>query len=184
MERAHAIGDATALGDVRALTPGQAYSESPSAAFGESVQKRANKVHEDAGHSSAGKEPTEKGPGVSSEHSQAPARYATSPNPSPASSAPGTVLSSTSPTTRAIACSHSGWPDLQYTADGPNWISADAVTSSRTYGSRVPSHARQPRAIPRHMIYAIFNGFAAGPTTTAPARARKPTGCTPRLLAC
>ena len=36
------IGDATALGDVKKLAPGQAYSESPSTAFGASVQKRAD----------------------------------------------------------------------------------------------------------------------------------------------
>ena len=39
--------DATTPGDIRALAPGQAYSESPSTAFGASVQKRAEKVHED-----------------------------------------------------------------------------------------------------------------------------------------
>ena len=34
------FGDATTLGGVKALAPGQAYSESPSTAFGASVQKR------------------------------------------------------------------------------------------------------------------------------------------------
>ena len=38
------FGDATTLGDVRTLAPGQAYSDSPSMAFGASVQKRADKV--------------------------------------------------------------------------------------------------------------------------------------------
>ena len=37
------FGDATTLGDIRALAPGQVYSESPSAAFGASAQKRAEK---------------------------------------------------------------------------------------------------------------------------------------------
>ena len=47
-EGAHArFGDATTLADVKTLAPGQAYSESPSTAFGSSVQKRADKVHED-----------------------------------------------------------------------------------------------------------------------------------------
>ena len=47
-EEAHAsFCDTTALGDVKALAPGQAYSESPSTAFGASVQKRADKAHED-----------------------------------------------------------------------------------------------------------------------------------------
>jgi hypothetical protein len=41
------FGDATTLGDVKTLAPGQAYSESPSTDFGASVQKRADKVHED-----------------------------------------------------------------------------------------------------------------------------------------
>ena len=41
------FGDATTPGDFKALAPGQAYSESPSTAFGASVQKRADKVHED-----------------------------------------------------------------------------------------------------------------------------------------
>ena len=41
------FGDATTLGDVKTLAPGQAYSESPTTAFGASVQKRADKVHED-----------------------------------------------------------------------------------------------------------------------------------------
>ena len=36
------FGDATALGHVRTLAPGQACSESPSTAFGASVQKRAD----------------------------------------------------------------------------------------------------------------------------------------------
>ena len=36
------FGDATTLGDVKALAPGQAYSESPSTSFGESAQKRAD----------------------------------------------------------------------------------------------------------------------------------------------
>ena len=35
------FGDATTLGDVRTLAPGQAYSEPPSMAFGASIQKRA-----------------------------------------------------------------------------------------------------------------------------------------------
>ena len=39
--------DATDLGDVKTLAPGQAYSESPPTAFGASVQKRADKLHED-----------------------------------------------------------------------------------------------------------------------------------------
>eukprot|EP00614_Pseudopedinella_elastica_P014378 CAMPEP_0172584314 /NCGR_PEP_ID=MMETSP1068-20121228/3899_1 /TAXON_ID=35684 /ORGANISM="Pseudopedinella elastica, Strain CCMP716" /LENGTH=70 /DNA_ID=CAMNT_0013378441 /DNA_START=464 /DNA_END=674 /DNA_ORIENTATION=+ len=38
------FGDATTPGDVKALAPGQANSESPSTAFGASVQKRAEKV--------------------------------------------------------------------------------------------------------------------------------------------
>ena len=47
-DRARArFGDATTLGDVKTLAPGQAYSESPSTDFGASVQKRADKVHED-----------------------------------------------------------------------------------------------------------------------------------------
>ena len=39
--------DATTLGDLKTLTPGQAHSEPPFTAFGESVQKRAGKVQED-----------------------------------------------------------------------------------------------------------------------------------------
>ena len=39
--------DATTPGDVKTLAPGQACSDSPSTAFGASVQKRAGKVHED-----------------------------------------------------------------------------------------------------------------------------------------
>ena len=41
------FGDATTLGDVKTLAPGQIYSESASTAPGESVQKRADKVHRD-----------------------------------------------------------------------------------------------------------------------------------------
>ena len=41
------FGDATTLGDVRTMAPGQAYSESPSMAFWSSILKRADKVHED-----------------------------------------------------------------------------------------------------------------------------------------
>ena len=41
------FGDATALGDARTLAPGQTYSESQSMAFGASVQKHADKAHED-----------------------------------------------------------------------------------------------------------------------------------------
>ena len=41
------FGDATTLGDVKTLAPGQAYSESPSMAFGASAQKRAGRAHED-----------------------------------------------------------------------------------------------------------------------------------------
>ena len=41
------FGDATTLADVITLAPGQAYSESPSTAFGASAQKRADKVHGD-----------------------------------------------------------------------------------------------------------------------------------------
>ena len=41
------FGDATTLGDVKTLAPGQTYSESPSTDFGASVPKRADKVHED-----------------------------------------------------------------------------------------------------------------------------------------
>ena len=39
--------NATTLGNVKTLAPGQAYSESPPTAFGASVQKRADVVHED-----------------------------------------------------------------------------------------------------------------------------------------
>ena len=47
-EGAHApFGDATTLVDVKALAPGQAYSESPPTAFVASAQKRADKVHEE-----------------------------------------------------------------------------------------------------------------------------------------
>ena len=47
-DRARArFGEATTLGDVKTLAPGQAYSESLSTDFGASVQKRAGKVHED-----------------------------------------------------------------------------------------------------------------------------------------
>ena len=46
---AHArFGDATTLGDVKMLAPGQAYSEPPPTAIGASVQKRAAKVHNDS----------------------------------------------------------------------------------------------------------------------------------------
>ena len=38
------FGDATTLGDVKALASGQAYSESQSTAFGASDQKRADKI--------------------------------------------------------------------------------------------------------------------------------------------
>ena len=41
------FGDATTLGDVKALAPGQVYLESASTASGASVQKRADKVHRD-----------------------------------------------------------------------------------------------------------------------------------------
>ena len=41
------FGDATTLRDVMTLAPGRAYSELPSTAFGASVQKRADKIHED-----------------------------------------------------------------------------------------------------------------------------------------
>ena len=44
---ARTLYNATTLGDVKTLAPGQAYSESPSTDFGGSVQKRAGKVHED-----------------------------------------------------------------------------------------------------------------------------------------
>ena len=39
--------DATALGDVKALSPGQAYLESSITAIGEFVEKRADSVHEE-----------------------------------------------------------------------------------------------------------------------------------------
>ena len=41
------LGEATTLGDVKTLAPGRTNSESPSTDFGASVQKRADKVHED-----------------------------------------------------------------------------------------------------------------------------------------
>ena len=41
------FGDATTPGDVRALAPGKAYSESPSTAFGASAHKRADKIYGD-----------------------------------------------------------------------------------------------------------------------------------------
>ena len=41
------FGDATTLGNAKTLAPGQAYSDSPSMAFGASAEKRAGRVHED-----------------------------------------------------------------------------------------------------------------------------------------
>ena len=62
--------------------------------------------------------------------------------------------------------------DLPYTADGPNCFSANAVAFSRTYGSRVLTHARQMRTTLRHMCTFNFTRPLAEAATTAPARAR------------
>ena len=66
--------------------------------------------------------------------------------------------------------------DLPYTADGPNFFSADAVTLPRTHGSRVPTHARQMRTAPRRTITFISTRPAARAATTAPARSRRLVG--------
>ena len=62
--------------------------------------------------------------------------------------------------------------DLPYSTDGPKCFSTDAVTLTRTNGSRILTHARQMRTMPRHMSTFIFTRPAAGAATATPARVR------------
>ena len=115
------VRDATALGDIRALSPGKALAKSSSVILGGSAQKHAANVHEDC-HKTA-KMPDAKpgtpagatapsrgrdvhvhhGPRVrklSSSSVRSRRRSATSPASSSSSSAPSSSPSSTSPKTR------------------------------------------------------------------------------------
>eukprot|EP00614_Pseudopedinella_elastica_P018888 CAMPEP_0172646268 /NCGR_PEP_ID=MMETSP1068-20121228/240153_1 /TAXON_ID=35684 /ORGANISM="Pseudopedinella elastica, Strain CCMP716" /LENGTH=263 /DNA_ID=CAMNT_0013460523 /DNA_START=331 /DNA_END=1119 /DNA_ORIENTATION=+ len=181
-----ALGDATTLGDVKALASGQAYSKSPSTAFGAFVQKRVDKVHEDY------RKIAKKLDAILGTHADATGPVETEMNSYNSGRVSGFVVGTFGEVSMQlrdpadlVACElnadHLALFDgamneskqiltqqihrsigLAVLRGWANCFSADAVALSKAHGSRVLTHARQLRTTPRHTGTPIFTRPAAG----------------------